>query len=831
MSTRHAVQASRSEATLPMRRCALCLAVSLAGAALPQVAGALELEEVVVTAQKKEQSVNDVGMSIIAFTGDDLKDLGVFDTTDMAALTPGLTYTSSQFGPPTYTMRGVGYRDTSYNGASTVGVYVDEAAIAYPIMTIGAAFDLERTEVLKGPQGTLYGRNNTGGAINYIANKPTEEFEAGISGSYSRYETVDVEAYLSGAVSDSVRARLAVKTTQSGEGWQKNRVNDEKLGEQDKSAVRFSLDADLSDDFHALLQLGWWEDRSEPQAAQIMYGEYQSAGNQPVIDIIAPWQERFSNTGKDADVAGWDFGQKLQNEFTNTSATLRLNYALNDSMSITTVTSLANFEDDGGTKDIDGFSVPFADGAALLSLNDLLGINGGNPFNFANEQDNPWLSNFLIVNEAEIDTFSQEIRLEAEYDDLSWIAGLYYADETVDSRVHQITNLTTNTNFGPGVNFNGGWQDGESKVETFGVFVHNEWQISEAFRLTAGLRYSDDTAEYTACTRDSGDGTTSTVFGALLGLPAQGQPFECLTVVWDENGPTDQLGLYDGKLKEDSWSGRVNLDWYATPDAMFYASISRGFKAGSFPNLIATQGKQFEPVVQEELIAYEAGIKTTLLDGAMQFNAAVYYSDYTDKQLMGTLVDPVFGTFRKLVNIPESEVQGMELDIKWQATDGLFLSLSAAYMDSEVKGDFIGPDWDGKDINYGGSTFPFTADLQITGLVDYTWSINDKFNAFVGADFSYTDDINTLYEPGRVIDGVDPAGLTAIPDEFVIDAYTTVNARIGVLSNDDKWRVMLWSRNITDEFYTTSVINTLDSVIRFTGMPRTYGMTFEYRYF
>jgi len=137
------------------------------------VASAIELEEILVTAQKREQSANEIGMSITAYSGDTLKELAVEDITDLAAITPGLTYNDVGAGTPVYTMRGVGFNESSLQAASTVGVYNDEVAIPFPIMTGGPLLDIERVEILKGPQGTLYGRNSTGGGINYIANKPT----------------------------------------------------------------------------------------------------------------------------------------------------------------------------------------------------------------------------------------------------------------------------------------------------------------------------------------------------------------------------------------------------------------------------------------------------------------------------------------------------------------------------------------------------------------------------------------------------------------------------------------------------------------------------------
>ncbi len=156
------------------------------------------IEEVVVTAQKREQSSQDVGIAVSAFSGDTLNQLGVQDTTDISSMVPGFTFADSGYSIPTYTIRGIGFADISQAGSSTVGVYIDEIILPYPAMTKGANLDLERVEVLKGPQGTLYGRNTTGGAVNYISNKPAEDFEAGFSASYGKYNRSELEAYVSG---------------------------------------------------------------------------------------------------------------------------------------------------------------------------------------------------------------------------------------------------------------------------------------------------------------------------------------------------------------------------------------------------------------------------------------------------------------------------------------------------------------------------------------------------------------------------------------------------------------------------------------------------------
>ena len=192
-------------------------------AALPASAAENQvIEEVVVTAQKHSQSANDVPITINAFTGETLQDQGVITAENIALLTPGLTVNeTAATGVPLYTIRGVGFQDYSTAASSTVGLYLDEVAIPYTVMSRGLLFDVQRVEVLKGPQGDLYGRNTTAGQINMVSNKPTEDFELGLRGSVGTFDTVDVEGFINGAISDRVNARVAFKSVQSGEGWQK----------------------------------------------------------------------------------------------------------------------------------------------------------------------------------------------------------------------------------------------------------------------------------------------------------------------------------------------------------------------------------------------------------------------------------------------------------------------------------------------------------------------------------------------------------------------------------------------------------------------------------
>ncbi len=191
-----------------------------------------------VTAQRRAESINDVGLAIQAFDASSLEALRVDSVADLTSVVPSFTVSQSYQGVPTYTMRGIGFNTINLSATSTVGTYVDEVAYAYPIMNTGPLMDLQRVEVLKGPQGTLYGRNTTAGLINFVTARPTDTFAAAATADVGNYQTYNVGGYISGPLSERVQARIAVRSENSGEGWQRSASRGERLGEISKQGVR-----------------------------------------------------------------------------------------------------------------------------------------------------------------------------------------------------------------------------------------------------------------------------------------------------------------------------------------------------------------------------------------------------------------------------------------------------------------------------------------------------------------------------------------------------------------------------------------------------------------
>ena len=274
------------------------------GTAPPQAAQpTAAVSEIIVTAQKRTERLSDVGLTISAFTAETLRDAGVTSAADLQKLVPGLTYAHSNTSLPVYTLRGVGFYETSLAAYPAVSVYVDQTPLPFPLLTSHTGLDLERVEVLKGPQGILFGQNSTGGAIDFVAAKPTSEPHAGLDLSYGEFNRVSAQGFVSGPLADTVKARLAVEYDR-GDDWQQSYTRDDSLGKIDTFVGRLLLDWTPTDRLKFELNVNGWIDKSDPQAAQYFKIDPQvPATLSPAMRNypVAPADDRAADWGPGAD--------------------------------------------------------------------------------------------------------------------------------------------------------------------------------------------------------------------------------------------------------------------------------------------------------------------------------------------------------------------------------------------------------------------------------------------------------------------------------------------------------------------------------------------------
>jgi len=351
------------------------------------------------------------------------------------------------------------------------------------------------------------------------------------------------------------------------------------------------------------------------------------------------------------------------------------------------------------------------------------------------------------------------------------------------------------------------------KVTTYAGYANVEYDLTPNLTAQGGIRYTRNERSFNGCGYD-GDGTTYLSFNVLTELFTGAPPITpipaggCLTF-----SPEFQPSLVVDELKQDNISWRGGLTYTFDNRAIVYANISRGWKAGGFPTVPASSFTGFLPATQESLLAYEAGFKLPLADRTLQLNAAGFYYDYSDKQVRGRILDPIFGLLERLVNIPTSHIYGVEAAIDWRPVEGLTANLSGTYVKSRID-EFTGYNGTGIFADYEGSAFPFTPKWQLTGDIQYKFPVSERWNAVVGTNVNYNSATNSTFG--------DPAILR-------INARTLVYVRAGVESEDGKLRVQLWGRNIFNEYYWNSTFQA-DTAWRMAGRPATYGISVGWRY-
>ncbi|MDB5432329.1 MAG: TonB-dependent receptor [Caulobacter sp.] len=775
------------------------------------------VEAIVVTAQRREESANSVGMAIQAFRGDELEKLHVTDTRDLSTLAPSFSVSQGYQGVPIYTLRGIGFNTINLSATSTVGTYTDEVAYAYPFMNTGPIFDLERVEVLKGPQGTLYGRNTTAGLIDFVTAKPTPTFEAGATAEVGNYSAHNFEGYVSGPLGDKAQARFAFRTDDSDEGWQHSNSRDESLGEIHRYGVRGSLALQPTDTFRIDLSLSGWHNGSDTLAAQgIGFTPATTSGAQAAFNapgIVAYVASHVPTNATQADWApaglrtadigtGLGIHEPLKENDDFWAGRVRLTWDLGD-LRLVSLTGYNHLTRDAT---FDWSGAPY----------DIL----------------------IQHTEGEIKSISEDLHLEGETGPAKWLIGGYYGrDEIVDGNR---TLLGDNANVGfirfytnslLASPFNTGgytalqasqafrtYSDiGDLKTTTWSLFANADWRLTDALKLTTGLRYTSDKQDFAGCSRDFNGNmlpnvnvTNRALFFGVYGPVAPITQGACLSFHPD----TASFGLITSTLDEDNVSWRLGLDWTPAPNTLFYAAISRGAKAGDTPINAANISTQDAPARQELLTSYEAGFKAGLFERRVQLNAAVFYYDYKDKQLSVYFADPIYTALAKLSNIPKAKAYGLDADVTWKVNRELTAIASVTWLHTELDS-YVGINGAGASQDFTGSSFPYSPTLQ--GSMTFIWSHPITDNLGLQAA------VNGRYQSKSHADlGEDP--------KFGLRAYGLLNASVGVHALDDRWELSLWGRNLTDEYYWNSVASNANLVVRFPGQPRTYGASLSVKF-
>ncbi|MFW2829444.1 TonB-dependent receptor [Sphingomonas sp. ID0503] len=763
-----------------------------AAGAAPAASSSPNVEEIVVTAQKREQKLNDVGLTVTAVSAQALQARNITTLADIAQVVPGLVFSTSASNTPVYTLRGVGFNDTTLGSYPDVSVYLDEAPLPFPVMTKLTAFDLERVEVLKGPQGTLFGNNATGGAINYIAAKPTKTFQAGAILGYGRFNTIDGEAYVSGPVTETLSARVSGKVTRA-DGWQRSFTTGEKTGNTRNYAGRVQLRWEPTDRLRVALNANGWLEKGEPPAVQLIAVRNQGPANPVTNAPIAP------NNPRDADFSS-NINPYLDNRLWQGIG--RIDYDFTDDLTVTSLTSYTDYEQ----------KMAFDGDGTVQNNADFRFFGGG------------------------IKSFSQELRLaNGGSGPFRFIAGLNYSsDKSRDTSELDYRDSTINTGTAPflGGIFRSAFRANQN-MKNYAAFGNVEYDVGN-LTFKGGVRYTESKRKANSCFFGvAAEGSNApfaplyTFFANLLrgqqGLPpialTPDDTLGCLTI--NSTGllggaPTYLPGEFLGKLNEDNLSWRAGVDFKPRPGMLLYANVAKGYKAGSFPSVAASTTQQSQPVTQESLMSYEAGLKASLIDRTLQANVAAFYYDYQDRQIRSKIADPNFGLLDALANVPKSTVKGFEIELTATPVRGLNAYANFTYIDAKVK-EYVGinPETGAVGQNFDGAKLPYTPNYQLSTGVSYDFPVSDSLNGFGGADLTFRSDTSAFIGASYL---------------FEIRDYTLVDLRAGIRDSADRWSFQVWGKNVFNKYYWDNVAFFFDTVTRWPARPASYGATFSVKF-
>lgn len=728
------------------------------------------LEEMIVTAQKRSEATQSVPISITAINGDRLNEIGIDKTDELGQFIPGLEIaTSSGEGSQLITfLRGAGLNDYNTNNAGPIAIYSDEVYISSPALTPFQFYDTERLEVLKGPQGTLYGRNTTGGAIKFISKKPSLETQGYLRLKAGNFGMRSFEGAMSVPLSDTLAGRLAFVKNDS-DGYVKNLVDGSDQNGVDSGAYRAFLKYEPNDSLNVLVNFhGAKVDSFTNKFNPLGTVNPATGGRCDNAAILANQCITVLGYKSPDNPYEGNFNTAERMKLDSKGGYLQIDYTTANDVTFTSVTA---FDELDRTLPEETDATP----------NQVLEIDY----------------------DVDSETFSQELRLSGEGESFDWLLGGFYMSE--DLNQNQGIDLFRSLRA-----FTGGFADPTGEVtggapvffarllnnhnlDTFAAFGQMTYAINDHLNLTVGGRYTDEERTFTGRSQ--------------LEEPQTFGP-----------DPIPTYGFDNLKAESDAFSYRLALDYSPTDTSMYYASVSRGFKSGGFnggflaidPRVVERQVQPYDP---EFVTAYELGLKSDLVEGKVRFNAALFYNDFSDLQVftqVSTGVLPVL----VLDNASDAESKGLEFELIALLAEGLTFSLNGAFIDSELK-NFVTEAVSG---DFSGNKIANTPEKSITAALNYDYYLSSgaklNFNSIVAYkdDFFFTTENSPLLKQDAH---------TLVNARF---GYLSASEKWGVHFFVNNLTDEFYQTGVTDSSDITG------SIIRTLGMPKNYGVELNYKF-
>ena len=776
------------------------------------------LEVIVVTAQRREQVLQDVPISLQVVGADLIADTAAETMGDLNGFVPGLQVSSDSPTQPRFQIRGIQTGDFGVGTDPAVGVYVDGIYAARSGASLLAFNDIERIEVLKGPQGTLFGRNSAAGAISIITRQPADTFDALLKLRVGEFDKRRIDGMVNMPLGDAFALRLSGFYNES-DGWVQDAATGEDLWPEKNWAGRAALRWDITDETSATLT---WDHDDLDQLARPAIGLIPVAPGDTSVPYPAdpdtyldPREAKVYN-----DVVGNEESRTLD------QVSLFIDHAF----------GWADFRSTTAWRQFDTVNREDEDGTNLIATY----------FDTANIEDN--------------ESFYQEFKLSGQTERLDWVAGLSYYDEDARqaSDTHAFTDSIDTLGVNLGVYAQAGlvypdgtpirlftdtsavlaangipatmlglpWREvmyNEGNFQAVALFGDVIWHVADRTNLTFGLRYTRDEKEFDW---RNGPHQTPELDATVAALEAMGF-FDAFPIPPEAYRLDDLIFRVDTPdggarpvTRDDSWddlSPRVVVDYAVTPDVMVFGSIAKGYKAGGYNSVEV--GSEFD---NEDVWNAEAGVKSLYSQVGVILNASVYYYVYSDKQAI-TLVSDVgcddVGEVcipQYVVDTSDEEAWGVDVEARWQPYDNITLYANAAFIDATYKDKVTR---DGVDLSGEPTGEPY---LGAALGASYVWVLGEFGDLDFSGRYAYRGESRCNSDSQR-------QGSCQVSPNFDLgEAQHRLDVRLGWKSEDDRWGLAAFVTNVLDDQYVTGVNNlttdTFGTPFASISEPRQWGL-------
>lgn len=741
-----------------------------------------EIEKIEVTAQKRAQAAQDVPITLTTFSDDFIEQAGASDFKGLINLTPGFAVAGGDDLAPAPYIRGIGSADPSIGSDPSIGIFIDGIYASRRGGSITDFMDVKRIEILKGPQGTLFGRNAIGGAISITTQDPTNEFAGKISTEIGNYNSRVLKGLINlPIISDELFVRASAVVRQR-DGWLHNEFNGDNYADRDRTTGNLKFIWFPSDEIEIKLANSWSEidELSRTYKAISTPAGFESSITELTTKTVnTGGRHLYGNSELDIPVLKPTSKRDLR------SHSLSVEVDISDELMFTSLTSYRFF--DVHT------SGSFAGGEVHT-------IGG-----FGDEKNT---------------NTSQEFRLNGSYDNVNWFLGLSAtAEESNIDETYILSDLSLAEPFnlnsiGP---LSGGTiaeiQRAQVDTDSWAIFGDISWEVTDRFELIFGARYSQDkkTVYFRNPQQQNGSSTLSTLFAAI-GSPLGG--IDGLGFVF--GSPAQFTGSREKHDKWSDFSPRVVVSYDLNDDIMLFSSVTKGYKSGGFnatgpvnrnlssPELGFVSDTATDSFAPETVTNYELGVKSSLLNGRLNLNSTVYSYDYEDLQVF-----VINNSIAQIENAGKASAKGFELDVNFHISPTFAVLANAAWSDAVYDEFYSG------DTDLSGTDQLFSPKWSGSIAFDYKTPIKNQ-----GQIRSF---ISLAYTGEHLVDS----------EYYQQDAYKMVNARVSYTTVDEKWEFSVFANNVTDETYVNTYANS-GGLWGFAGAqrndPRMYGISATYHF-